>query len=208
MNFQEMVDSVVQITKRPERVPQIQLALAKATIKFHAADFWMQDRMEIRIAPAAIDGQRVELMISSQLPGFRKLSYLYGYDDQTDPTMPRVMNQFQEREPVDIRDGYGIRQLDVCYQAGDTITCWCSAVPPKFLVGYYALPNVSPDKYKSWIATMLGYVIVDEACVEIFGSIGDADEAARRKRMFPENLAIVRTNSIMLFADGGKEPRL
>lgn len=39
-------------------------------------------------------------------------------------------------------------------------------------------------------------IIVDEACGEIFGGVGDDDEAKRRRDMFVPNLQIVRINDI------------
>lgn len=201
MNYAELVEYVVQTTGREELIPQIQIAIAKATLKFHAADFWLQDRVEVKITPQQTLGQRLEVYVSSQLPGFRKMSYLNGYDDITDPLNPTVMQEFVENDPNSIRDSYGVRKWDVYYLAGDILTCWAGTVPPKLLAGYYKYPEVQASNFKSWIARDLGYVIGDEASKDIFGPIGDADEAARRKNMFQENLAIVRMNSVKIAAD-------
>ena len=212
MTFNEMVDSVGQITKRPERIAQIQLALAKATLKFHSADFFNRDIKEVKGDWTEISGNRFMILTSGVAPGFRKIAYLNGYDDVTDSNNPRVMQQFEETSPAQIRDEYGYMKTNVYYFAGETITCWPGStfgtlgmpalswqtgLPPKFLMGYYQSPKVSPSDYKSWIAELVPFALIDEACAEIFGSIGDADEAARRKKDFQTvNLPLVRMQDI------------
>ena len=194
MNYAELVQAVVDITDRDELVPQIQYAIAKATLKLHLADFWLRDLVEKKITADVVDGLRNEIYISSQLAGFRALQYVNGWDDSVTPGS--VMQQFTENPPATIRDQYGIRNWNVYYLAGDVLTLWASPVPPKFLISWWALPKVDKTDYNSWIADIAPFAIVDEASVEIFGSVGDADEAGRRSKMFLPNLQLIRTNSI------------
>jgi|SRR6187399_878043 len=197
MSYQDLVDSVAETTKRPERQAQIQRALAKATLKIHLVDFWMRDIVEVKGDWTQNLQPRYELDTEVKLPGFRKIAYLNGYDDVTDPAHPSVMQQFTEKSPGRIRDDYGRLHWDVFYLAGKLITCWAGTFqPPRFLAGYYARPVVTPDGYNSWIAEMYAPAITDEACAEVFGSVGDADEAKRRRDMFLGNLQIVRVNDI------------
>jgi hypothetical protein len=193
MNYAELVQAVVDITDRDELVPQIQYAISKATLKFHLADFWLRDLVEKKITADVVDGQRNEIYVSSSLEGFRAIQYINGWDDTVTPGA--VMQQFTENSPATIRDQYGIRKWDVYYLAGDVLTLWASFVPPKFLISYWTMPKVDKTNYNSWIADIAPFAIVDEASVEIFGSVGDADEAVRRAKMFLPNLQLVRTNS-------------
>lgn len=198
-DYAELVATVVDITGRPNLIPQIQRSIAKATLKAHLIDFWLRDIVEKKVsAEVSSVAPRFELYISTQLPRFRKLAYLNGYDDTVIP--PCVLQQFSEVDPTGIRDLYYNKKENVCYYAGDIITIYTNQTPPKFLIGYFTYPKVQSTDYESWIAEMFPDVITDEASVEIFGSIGDFDEANRRKNMFKENIGIVRTNGIELFA--------
>jgi len=197
MSYQDLVDSVAETTKRPERQTQIQRALAKATLKIHLVDFWMRDIVEVKGDWTQNLAPRYELDTEAKLPHFRKIAYLNGYDDLTDPAHPRVMQQFKETSPGKIRNDYNKMMIDVFYLAGRLITCWAGTyMPPRFLCGYYVRPIVTPEGYNSWIAEMYPAAITDEACAEVFGSVGDIDEAKRRRDMFMGNLQIVRVNDV------------
>lgn len=192
----EMQDEIVGITDRGEDPAAIFRAIVKATLKAHLADFWLRDLVELNIAPSSTIGLRMEVFLSTQLPGFRKISYVNGYDDVTDPENPTMMQEFRENAPWQMRNVYGVQKNDLFYVAGDVLTLWANGVPPKLLVGYWKVPLVTLATYKSWIAEMYHTIIVDEACGEIFGAVGDDDEAKRRRDMFVPNLQIVRINDV------------
>jgi hypothetical protein len=197
-SFSDLVAQVVDITDRGESTAMIQLAIAKATLKAHLADFWLKDVVEVKIPPGEIQGQRLQIFLSDKIfDGFRAVSYINGYDDVSDPSNPRVMQQFTENAPSEIYNIYGGRKINVYYLAGDIITLWAGVVPPKFLIGFWKLPQVQAANYKSWIADIFPPIIVDEACGEVFGSVGDDDEAKRRRDMFVSNLQFVRINSVL-----------
>jgi len=197
MDYAKIVESIVQITKRGERLPQIQLAIAKATLRAHLSDFFNRDIVEVKALWSQNLAPRYEIDARTLLPRMRKIAYLNGYDDTTDPLHPRVMQNFEENLPSSIRDIYGNRKQNTFYLAGETITCWASwEQPPKFLCGYWITPQVDPENYRSWIADMYPQIIIDEASGEISGSVGDNDEAMRRAKMWSGNLQIVRMNDI------------
>ena len=115
----------------------IQLAIAKATLKAHLADFWLKDMVEVKVPPGETIGQRIQIFLSdSVFNGFRAIGYINGYDDVTDPGNPRVMQEFVENAPSDIYNVYGIAKLNVYYLAGDVLTLLAGVVPPKFLIGF------------------------------------------------------------------------
>lgn len=196
--FSDLVTQVVDITDRGESTAMIQLAIAKATLKAHLADFWLKDMVEVKVPPGEVIGQRIQIFLSDNVfNGFRAIGYINGYDDVTDPGNPTVMQEFVENAPSNIRNIYGVNKLDVYYLAGDVLTLLAGVVPPKFLIGFWKIPPVQAANYKSWIAEMYPPIIVDEACGEVFGSVGDADEAKRRRDMFVGNLQFVRINSVL-----------
>lgn len=211
MNYSELVAAVVDITDRGENPSAIQYAVAKATLKFHLADFWLRDVVELVVPPEALGlAPRYEIYVSTALPGFRKISYINAYDDVTDPENPLVMQTFTENSPAYIKDVYGNRKQNVYYLAGDVITLWAwgGSYPspqqdsiPKFLIGYYKSPLVQASNYSSWIAEIAPFAIVDEACAEIFGAVGDDDQAKRRRDMFAANLQLIRINDVQAAAD-------
>lgn len=192
----EITDEIIGITDRGEDPAAIYRAIVRATLKAHLADFWLRDIVELNITPDDVIGLRMEVFLSTQLPGYRKISYINGYDDVTDPLNPTVTQEFRENGPWQTRDIYGVTKNDTYYVAGDVLTLRATGVPPKLLIGYWKQPSVAIGKYKSWIAELFHPIIVDEACGEIFGGVGDDDEAKRRRDMFVPNLQIVRINDV------------
>ena len=191
----EITDEIIGITDRGEDPAAVYRAIVRATLKAHLADFWIRDLVELKVTPE-ITGLRMDVFLSTSLPGYRKISYINGYDDETDPENPTVMQEFHENMPQQIRNVYGVKKNDIFYVAGDVLVLWGSGVPPSLLIGYWKLPEVGVGTYKSWIAEIFHPIIVDEACAEIFGGVGDDDEAKRRRDMFVPNLQFVRINDI------------
>lgn len=201
MTYSELVQAVIDLTDRNEAAAPIQLAIAKATLKFHQADFWLRDIKEVVVTVPDISlAPRFEINVNDSLPNFRKVSYINAYDPSSVP--PTVLCQFKENAPGFVKDIYGDYIRNSFYFAGDTITLRSDsalvtgATAAEFLIGYWALPKVGVLDYDSWIANLIPFGIIDEAAKEIFGSIGQADEAARRAKMFTENLQILRINDV------------
>lgn len=201
VDYAELVNTVVDITKRPNLIPQIQREIAKATLKAHLADYWPRDILENKIIPdTQALAPRYQFVLSTTFPRFRALRYLYGYDDSVVP--PAILSEINtEVDPSSIVDMYKNRFTHVAYISGDVLTINTVGNPPAFLVGYYAFPKVLDSDYTSWIAEMYHPIITDQACVEIFASIGDIDESNRRRKMFEENLKLLRVNALSLFGN-------
>ena len=196
MEYAELVQAVIDTTERGESVPRVELAIAKATLKFHAADFWMRDLVEVLVGGTQFTNisPRFEISTSQSLPGFRKLKYLQGYDSVAG--VGTTLGAYEEISPSSVLDSYGSIYYEKFYLAGDTLTIFSGRNPAAILVGYYAYPTVSAANYNSWIGRDLPFAVIDEACAEIFGSVGDADEAQRRRAMFKDNLQLIRINEI------------
>lgn len=192
MNYAELVQSVVVLTGRDELVPQIQYAIAKATLKLHSADLWNRDLVEKIVGVPSTFAPRYMIDIRSEFPRFRKIQYLNGYD----VTSKTVTCELQQRSPISIGDNYGRIVNQVYYLSGDMITIRSVIALTNVLAGFWALPPVDNANYKSWIADVAPYAIIDEASAEIFGSVGDDEEAARRRKMFEPNVALIRVSDI------------
>jgi len=130
--------------------------------------------------------------VRSEFPGFRKIQYLNGYD----VTSKTVTCELQQRSPISIGDNYGRIVNQIYYLSGDMITIRSVIALTNVLAGFWALPSVDNANYKSWIADVAPYAIIDEASAEIFGSVGDQDEATRRRKMFEGNVALIRVSDI------------
>lgn len=192
MNYAELVDNVVTVTGRDELVPQIQYAIAKATLKLHSADLWNRDLVEKIVGVASTFAPRYMIDVRSEFPRFRKIQYLNGYD----VTSKTVICELQPRSPISIGDNYGRLVNQIYYLSGDMITIRSVIALTNVLAGFWALPPVDNANYKSWIADVAPYAIIDEASAEIFGSVGDDDESARRRKMFEGNVALIRVSDI------------
>ena len=191
-DFASLVDSVIEITKRGERKKQIQLAIAKATLKFHLVDFWQRDLIEKDVVVDDSDKPIYHIDVGDKMKGFRKLAYMNAWD----PTGRAVLFEFTEISPMRPRTDYGYLKQEGYYLAGGILNIRSVRNFTHVLAGWYTTPSVNLNEYDSWVAKMYSPAIIDEACAEIFGSIGDNDEAARRGKMFPENLRLIRINEI------------
>lgn len=192
MNYAELVDNVVTVTGRDELVPQIQYAIAKATLKLHSADLWNRDLVEKIVGVVSTFAPRYMIDVKSEFPRFRKIQYLNGYD----VTSKTVICELQQQSPISIGDNYGRLVNQIYYLSGDMITIRSVIALTNVLAGFWALPPVDNANYKSWIADVAPYAIIDEASAEIFGAVGDAEEATRRRKMFEGNVALIRVSDI------------
>ena len=192
--FAELQADVITETKRPDKTSLITLEIQKATLKFHMADFWLNDLVKGAVVPLTplYSGQgRYQIdTTASPFTRFRKAQLIREY--VAPPT--GLERNYSRIEANDIIDSYNVEKVDYWYQAGSSIYLNSLTEISNASVNYYRVPVITADvNYSSWIADLFKYAIIMEAAAGVFKAIGKDDEFQRMRAEFSENLALLRT---------------
>ncbi len=170
----ELTADVGVITKRPDRVELILLAIQQATLKAHHYDFFNRDLYEQSFAFATSNALQA-LDYKSLIPRYRALKYLRKMDSTTGDGMEDVLEILSD--PRQILDAYGIIKTNIIYQSGSYLQIRTNVPWQYFIIGCYLDPIVAEVGYSSWIANEYKNAIIYEAARIVFRSIGKMDEA-------------------------------
>lgn len=167
MNFTEAVDSVIDITARPDRrvetVNAVNSTLSKSILK---ANF-SQDLVEgtLNVDPT-LYGDTVDLALEAGFVRFRKMKYL------------KITGETRYLVPTDADKVFtpgGQMQPDRYFLAGTNLTYTLSKLTPTLEYGYYQYAPVLTDNAADthWLLEKMPWCIIDLAAARIFRSIGD-----------------------------------
>lgn len=192
--FAELQADVYEITKRPDKVALTTIAIRKATLKFHMADYWIRDLVLGAVVPLTplFTGQgRFSIdTTASPFTRFRKAQLIREYVNP--PT--GMERNYTRIEANDVIDDYNVEKVDYWYEAGTSIYLNSYTLITNAVVNYYRFPVVTADaNYSSWIADVLRDAISIEAAAEVFKAVGKDDEFQRMKAEFDGNLMLLRT---------------
>lgn len=196
MNFTELCDEVVLITKRPDLMTLTQSAVRTAILKTHQKDFFYRDIIE-----TGVEFPNAEFITSFRpldiIPRFRKPAYLREWCyDSTASGLGRPGKQFEVIEPGNAKDIYGFYKADVYYLAGDLLQIRSSTPLTHCLFGAYVLPDVTTSGEISWVTNEYPFVVIHAAARQVFKSIGANEQAQTQDELTAEWYAILTINSI------------
>lgn len=175
MNFAEIRNEVISITKRPDLVPQINSAITSATLKAHQSNFYYKDLLEVAVEFSE-PGPIQNFLPTDIVPRFRKAKYLRRWDGDEATGHPSTF--FTNIQIENALDSYGYIKNEVYYLAGNLIQIRGAQDVQRVLFGCYQHPQVTEAGYNSFIAAEVPYAIIYEACRIIFLSIGLQEQAA------------------------------
>lgn len=183
MNFQELYDEVIIITKRPDLVARTQQAIKAATLKAHQSDFYYKDLVEIPVQ--FTDPFYLQSFLPTEIaPQFRKAKYIRLWAGGNDGMPGKFLTPIQIENSM---DGYGYIKNDVFYMAGQLLQIRGQCPLDKVLFGCYQNPIITPaESYSSWIAVEMPYVIVYEAARVVFKSISFTEQANEYSQLVGE----------------------
>lgn len=191
MTFDELVQTVYQITNRPDLENETKAAIKAATLKGHQSDFYSKDIHETGIEFDTED-YRQSLDYISLISNFRALKYLRRVESATDD----IGKFFAIVTPEEVLDSYGCNRNDVAYVAGRVIEIR-SAVSFKYaLLGAYVLPIVREGAYSSWIAEQHPYFIIYESARVIFRMLGQMEESNAQAGLVAEELILLKMSAL------------
>lgn len=183
MNFQEIYDEVIIITKRPDLQARTQQAIRAATIKAHNSDFYYKDLNEVPVM--FNEPFYLQSFIPTEVAtNFRKVKYIRLWNGGTQGNVGKFLTPIQIENSM---DGYGYIKDDVFYMAGQLLQIRGQCPLDKVLFGYYQNPTVLPiANFSSWIANELPYIIIYEAARTIFKSISFTEQANEYSQLVGE----------------------
>lgn len=190
---------IYSLTARPDLVAETAIAIRKATMKCHLADLWKND-IVTTLYPLPVVGDAasldfrysIDLTQSATFPYYRRVSSIDEYNSP--PT--GLEQHYKELDNDRILDAYQMEQINYWYQAGQQIQLRANKSLTTLAVDYWRYPDITALNYTSWIADQFRDAIVEEACANVFATIGKDSEAQRYAAKFAENLQLLRTSEI------------
>ena len=190
MNFTEIVNEVVDITKRGDLAStRIPAAVSAATLKAHTSDYFYRDLIEIAIEFDA--ARNIQTFDPKQvLPTYRQFKYLRRWEGDVNTGEAREF--FEHIQIQNAVDGYGYIKENVFYMAGSFIQI--RALPEVFrcLFGAYQYPIIIEAQYQSWVADEFPYAIVNEAARQIFQQTRNRERAQDMRELVAEEYRNMR----------------
>jgi len=197
--YNNLAAAVYSLTARPDLIQETILAIRKATMKFHLADLWKNDIVQVyplvTVTPGDTYSYRYSLTLSNAVvyPLFRRVAFIKEYN--ATPTGYEI--EFKELDISSLLDNYQLEKVNYWTQAGMGATIRSDRELTQLAVGYYKYPNITPTTFDSWIASQFPDAIVEEAVGAIFASIGKMDEARTYKNQFAENLHMLTITQVV-----------
>lgn len=193
MTFDELVQEVVEITKRPDLITRIQANVRAATLKAHQSDFYYKDIFEVAVQFK--DLFILQSFIPNEVaPNFRKAKYIRLWQGGISGNFGKFLTPIQIENSI---DGYGFTKSDVFYMAGQALQIRGARELDKVLFGCYLHPVVTPSTaYKSWIAEEMPYVIIYEAARVTFKSISFTEAANEYGQLVAEQFTELKLSYV------------
>jgi hypothetical protein len=184
MNFGEMQQDIALLTKRPDKLSEIKIAINDAILHYTLAASFAADLVEGNIAINATEFAQ-NLQISVNFPRFRKLLYL----------RPPGAKPLAPVDPLKVITDKGCEQLDKWYRSGDYIYFKLRTLSSSLDYGYYSYPaRYTQTSDTSWMLDTIPHIIRYRAISEIFDSIGEKDEANKAKTKADEAFIIAKND--------------
>lgn len=193
MNFNEIVQEVITVTRRPDLTERIESAVKSATLKAHHSDFFYKDLYEQSVE----FGQEYYIqnfLPTDIFPAFRKAKYIRFWHGDVDGYPGHFLEPIQIENSI---DDYGCIKADVFYMAGQLLQIRTSAPIKRCLFGAYLHPVITPvNAYCSWIANEYPWAIIYEAARVVFRGIGKDQEAAEMARLVAEEYQVLKLSNV------------
>lgn len=173
MNFTQVVDAVVDITKRPDKRTAIEREVNSAinfcTIEGNFARDIIEDVYSID------PSQYAQSLPLTTFTRWRKFAYIKmptakHYIDPVDPS--KLFEKNQERK-------------DVYYVVGDGIKFRLCRLSSSLYIGHFTYPPVLTDANPNyWLLDVSPYMIIAKAAQAIFSEVGNSTEASAQGGIF------------------------
>ena len=190
MNFTGIVQELIGMTKRPDKINDIRREVNAALLFYSSEHDYKRDLVEVSlpITPAGY-----ELVISiNTLTSFRKVSYIkYGG------------SLVYVNELESLRICKGADTLDKWYISGDSINVKLKNSAAALDFGYYRYPEYKTDLLpEHWMLNGNWHAILQRAASAVFNDIGDTNSSQIAARTALEHATIFKNDYIRGNAQG------
>lgn len=193
MTFQELVDEVTSITKRPDKVAAIESSVKAATLKAHQSDYYFNDLIEVAVE---FDAARYIQTFDPKdvVPRYRQSKYMRIWEGDINGYAKNFLEHIQIEAAL---DNYGYIKTDVFYMAGAFLQIRGTSPVSKVLFGAYQHPLIVPAaSYSSWIANEYPWAIIYEAARVLFLQIGFQEQSASMRSLVQEEFVILGISNV------------
>lgn len=171
MNFSEVVNEVMGIIKRPDKLLDVRREVNSAINQFCLDTQFTFDLAEV--SPAIVSTEYTQALPLSNFPRFRKFQWIKR--GGTRCFLDVLTRKELIKTDCDMRDKYYIVGSNVNLSLRDlanTIDVSFFQVPP-------TLTDAAPD---FWMLEKSPYMVIDRTVAKLFNSIGDTDSGGRHER--------------------------
>ena len=162
MNFSQVVQAVIDITKRPDKNTETERAVNAALSFFCIKGEFVQDLLEyaITIPSTSYTGQ-VSL---SALTRFRRMKFV---------NIEGQRNFLKQISPEQLFTPGGVVQSNTYYITGTELSYSLALLASKLNLGYYSYPPTLTNVDEHWFLDAAHPCVIDRAAGIIFKHIGD-----------------------------------
>lgn len=201
MTYQEIFDSVANLTNRPDLVAEITTAIQAATLRMHQLDYYERDVAEAKLILTGSEYIH-QIDVRGVFARYRNLKYLRkwdptGQDPFTQQTTGAAGAFFTILDADQILDGYGIEKPNVAYVAGSILNIRSNTIINQILAGWYQSPRVTPvAQYSSWIADTVPFAIIFDAASLVFQTLAQQEQSRKFDALVAEQVMQVKMHGI------------
>lgn len=195
--FADLQTLVYDETRRPDLVNETINAIKKATLKYHLADKWLLDMVQVVVPLTPLYTGDARYQVPTNASPFVRFRDIGAIREYQNPPTPYFLTLEATAFNDILEHGYAIEKNNYYYRAGQVINMRMERQLSNVLVSYYQLPDVTQATYSSWIADNFPHMIVEEVCTKEFKMTGKDSTAKAYQDMFNENLSELRQFSIV-----------
>lgn len=192
MTLNELVNEVINITKRVDLQSETQSAVIAATLKAHSSDYFFRDLVELAVQ---FDAPRyIQTFYPKSISAlYRQVKYMRIWNGDVTGDAGDFLEHMQIEAAL---DNYGYIRTNVFYMAGQFLQIRATAKLDKILFGFYQFPNVVPVSYSSWIAADYPWAIIYEAARTVFLITGYQEQSASMRSLVQEQYATLKISNV------------
>jgi len=178
MNFTAIVNEILSMTKRPDKINDIRREVNAAILYYSTESDYRRDLVEttITITPAGYE----KILALSDLTRFRKVSYI---------KYAGTKKYVEELNGLKLTKDCEL--LDKWYISGDSINIRLRASAASLDLGYYQYPEYKTDLLPNyWMLDGNWNAILERAASAVFNDIGDtgSSQVSARKALEAANI--------------------
>lgn len=189
MNIKELVEAVMEETRRPDLKPLIERRVKSTIVKLHNAEFFPKDRVE-DLVPIMEPNTTVKMNLP---PRWRKFHTIRPCTKQGIP----VDREFTLQDPSEIFDAVGQMLTRIYYVAGAAFVTKAPMAFEAIYTMYYVHPDLSNELATTWITTTYPQAVIDGAAAHIYAKVGYKELAKDHNLLFSVALGEIIQNHLI-----------